>query len=144
MKGIDYMRQHLGQQQDRDRDALIAWLRSESRNGDISIDPSITSWCAGAMNAAERQAGNDGTGLLNAQSFKTYGTQVTNFKDAEEGDIVIFHFPFDNDWQGHVTYFERFNDDNTVTCLGGNQNHSVNESNYVSDYIVAIRRPSES
>ena len=140
MRGIDVMRQHIGQQQDRDNDALTTWFKAESHHGDLDIDPANVSWCACSVNAAERESGRPGTGLLNAQSFRTYGMKV-DIDNAQEGDILVFHFPFDSDWQGHVTYFvSRDDDSNTFRCLGGNQNHMVKESDYVQDYVTDVRR----
>lgn len=140
MRGIDVMKQHLGQQEVRDKKTLMAWFQANSINKDLMIDPSVTSWCACSVNAAEREAGNPGNGHLNAQSFKTYGKAV-NVDDAVEGDIVVFHFPFDNAWQGHVTYFVSWDDaDNKVKCLGGNQSNMVCYAEYIQDYITDIRR----
>lgn len=140
MQGIDIARKYLGLQEVRDKTAIIGFLASQARNKDIVIDPSVTSWCAAFMNACERASGNPGTGLLNAQSFNTYGSEITP-DDAQEGDILVFHFPFDSAWQGHVTYFVSWDDaDNLVKCLGGNQSNSVCYSNYVQDYIKHIRR----
>jgi len=140
MAGIDVARKFLGLQQVRNNRELRALLHSQAINGDIAIDPATTSWCAAWVNFCEREAGFHGTGLLNAQSFKTYGQKIDP-DDAKEGDILVFHFPFDSDWQGHVTYFESWDDaNNTVKCLGGNQNHSVAESNYIQDYVTDVRR----
>lgn len=142
MNGLDVARKYLGLQQNRDNAQLKALLRSQSIHGDIAIDPATTSWCAGWVNFCERESGKHGTGLLNAQSFKTYGAPIVDWDTAKEGDILVFHFPFDNAWQGHVTYFVSWDDAaNTVNCIGGNQNHAVSSSNYVQDYITDIRRP---
>src|SRR5690349_23658513 len=101
MRGIDIMRQHLGQQEVRDKSILMHWFEQNAHNKDICIDPAVTSWCAASMNAAEREAGYPGSGQLNAQSFKVYGQEVTDWDMAQEGDILVFHFPFDKPWQGH-------------------------------------------
>lgn len=142
MTGYDVMKAHLGLQEVRDKQQLMNWFQQESHNKDLCIDPAVTSWCACSVNAAERQAGNQGTGLLNAQSFRTYGTAVDNYDDAKQGDIIVFHFPFDSAWQGHVTYFDSWDDvDNKVKCLGGNQSNMVCFADYIQDYITDIRRP---
>lgn len=140
MSGIDVMRKHLGLQEVRDKTAIIAFLASQAHNKDIVIDPSVTSWCAAMINGCERAAGKPGTGLLNAQSFRTYGDAI-DIDDAQEGDIVVFHFPFDKDWQGHVTYFVSWDDaDNKVKCIGGNQSNMVCYAEYIQDYITDVRR----
>jgi uncharacterized protein (TIGR02594 family) len=140
MLGIEIAKKFIGLQEVTNNKELRALFHSQSIHGDLDIDPAKTSWCACWINFCERESGHPGNGHLNAQSFKTYGTKVDP-DDAKEGDILVFHFPSDSDWQGHVTYFVKYNDDsNTVTCLGGNQHDSVNESNYSQDYITDIRR----
>lgn len=140
MLGIEVMKQHLGQQEIRDRTVLKQFLASQAHNGDIAIDPARISWCAAMMNACERSVGNPGTGLLNARSFLTYGKPV-DADHAQEGDIVVFHFPFDDASHGHVTYFVEWDDaDNKIKCLGGNQSNMVKYSEYIQDYVVDIRR----
>lgn len=139
MLGIDVMRQHVGLQEVRDNKQIKAFLKSQSINGDIAIDPAQTPWCSAIMNACERYVGHITLGKLNARSWLTYGEHV-ELKDAKEGDIVIFDFGHDG-VHGHVSYFEFDNDAyNLVTCLGGNQHNCVNDSNYISNYIVDIRR----
>lgn len=140
MLGIDVAKKYIGLQEVRDNGKLRELLKLQAIDGDISIDPAQTSWCAAWVNFCERSVGNPGTGKLNAQSFLTYGEQIEE-EDAIEGDIVVFHFPFDNAWQGHVTYFESWSDNtNQVLCLGGNQSNMVKYSNYVQDYVKEIRR----
>lgn len=140
MAGIDEMKKHLGLQEVRDRKALMLWFAANAKNKDIMVDPSVTSWCAASMNAAERAAGKPGNSHLNAQSFRTYGTKV-ELDDAQEGDIVVFHFPFDQPWQGHVTYFVSWDDvDNKVKCIGGNQSNMICYAEYIQDYVTDIRR----
>lgn len=138
---VEFMRTMIGLNEVDNREELMGILRKYAINGDIAIDPSKTSWCAASVNACEREGGNKGTGKLNAQSFLTYGEDVENWDDAKEGDIVVFHFPSDLDWQGHVTYFIEWDDNNNaVKCLGGNQRNGVNIASYSQDYIKAIRR----
>lgn len=142
MKGIVIAHKYLGLQEVRDNKQLKALLHSQSIHGDIAIDPAKVSWCAAWINFCEREVGHKGTGKLNAQSFKTYGNPVKDFDDAKDGDIVIFHFPSDASWQGHVSYFSSWEDaDNKVSCLGGNQHNCVDYSSYIQDYITDIRRP---
>lgn len=140
MDGIDIAKEKIGSHEVREKENLRHFFKTYARSGDIDIDPSKTSWCAAFINACERAVGYPGTGKLNAQSFNTYGKEV-NQDDAQEGDIVVFHFASDEDWQGHVTYFVEWDDDtNTVKCLGGNQDNQVKYSNYSQDAIRHIRR----
>ena len=140
MLGIDILKQHLGQQEVRDNKALKTWLKSQAINKDIAIDPAKISWCSAAINACEREVGHKGTGSLLAQSWLKWGTKV-NPDDAQEGDVIIFHFPFNLAWQGHVGYFVEWDDeDNKVKCLGGNQQNMVCYAEYIQDYIIGIRR----
>lgn len=139
-KGIDILKPLVGLQEVRDNEKIKELLASKAINGDIAIDPAKISWCAATINYAERSVGNPGTGELNAQSFNTYGKEV-GWDEAEEGDIVVFHFSFDADWQGHVTYFVKWDDENnSVECLGGNQSDSIKYSAYSQDSIKHIRR----
>lgn len=140
MLGIDVAKQYLGLQERDDRSELMSLLRSKSRGGDINIDPSRTPWCAAFVNFCERSVGNSGSGRLNAQSFRTYGSEVED-EDWQRGDIVVFHFPSDSPANGHVTYIDSWNDTaGTVTCLGGNQHDSVEYSTYSQEYVQAVRR----
>jgi uncharacterized protein (TIGR02594 family) len=141
MTPIEVAKTKLGLSEDTDTAAIMAFLKEWAHNGDIAIDPSKESWCAAFMNATQRAGGKPGNGHLNAQSFLTYGTDIDDWDDAVEGDIVVFHFPSDQAWQGHVTYFMKWNDDaNGVDCLGGNQSNHVKISTFSQDYVKAIRR----
>ncbi len=140
MIGLDVAKKYVGLHEVRDNKQIKALLKSQALNGDIAIDPATTSWCAAWMNFCERESGQKGTGALNAQSFLKYGTRIKE-DDAVAGDIIVFHFAEDADWQGHVTYFVSWDDDsNTVKCLGGNQHDSVDYSVYSQNFIQAICR----
>ncbi len=145
MKGIDILKNHIGQNITDDWRTLNDFIDEEAINGDIRLDVRTTSWCAGTINVCERIVGNPGTGSLLALSFLKYGESTTDKDDnyqAQEGDIVVFQWPNEEGTgHGHVTYFVSFNDsNNTVRCLGGNQEHSVKYSDYSQDYILDIRR----
>ncbi len=122
-----------------DSQELMHLFKTNSIKNDIALDPLHTPWCAAFVNLCERQAGHKGTGLVSARSFLNYGIDVPEEK-AEEGDIVIFSRG-NSSWQGHVTYFVRWNDDEgTVECLGGNQSDKVCIAAYPQDHILGIRR----
>jgi len=140
MIGIDVAKKYLGLQEVKDNKQIKALLKSQAIHSDIAIDPAQTSWCAAWINFCEREVGNPGTGQLLANSFKHYGNEI-DADDAQEGDIIVFHFPSDSPGHGHVTYFVEWNDaNNTLKCLGGNQHNMVDYSSYIQDYVVAIRR----
>lgn len=139
MRGIDVCRSHLGLDENIDRKEIMILLSTQAHNNDINIDPSKTSWCAAWMNFCERSAGNLGSGKLNAQSYNVYGHEISP-SDIKEGDILIFHFPSDNDWQGHVTYFSKYIDPDLIQCIGGNQNNKICLMNYHKQYLKHIRR----
>lgn len=141
MKSIEIAKKYIGLQEVRDNKQLSALLKSQAIRGDIAIDPAKVAWCAGFVNFCEREAGNKGNGNLMARSFESYGQEI-DWDDAQEGDIITFHFPNQPKENGHVAFFVRWYDDNnTVTVLGGNQNNKVCYNNYNQDDITAIRRP---
>lgn len=143
MRGIDVARTKLGLEEARDKKALMEFFKKHAIKGDIELDPSKLPWCAAFVNACEREAGNKGTGKLNARSFLEYGTKV-ELKDIKEGDILIFKRGTGAaaTWQGHVTYFVGFQSGTrNAVCLGGNQNNRVCEALYSLDSLLGIRRP---
>ncbi len=140
MTGFECAKKYLGLEEVRDKAQLEALFKTYSHNHDMQVDPQETSWCADFMNCTQREAGGEGTGRLNAQSFKTYGTPVSD-DDWRQGDILVFKFPSDQEWQGHVTYLNSWDDaNNVVNCLGGNQSNKVCYANYSQDYVVSVRR----
>jgi len=140
MIGIDIARNYIGLEEVRDNKKIRDLLVSQSIHGDISIDPAKTSWCAAWINFCERSVGNPGTGALNAQSFNDYGHPVDD-ADVKEGDVIVFHFPDDKPWQGHVTYFNGWlRSVEKVSCIGGNQSNKVDVAEYSMHYVTHIRR----
>lgn len=126
----------------RDREKLMHLFKQ----GGFDLDPVTTAWCAVFVNSLEVAFGNLGTGKENARSFTTYGMQVdhqdgNDLSDVEEGDIVVFRRG-NNSFEGHVTFFVRWVDDQTMECLGGNQgpNRSVCYENKPIDMVITVRR----
>ena len=138
MNGYDVAVTKIGLDEVKNNAAIREFLKAHAISGDIDINPARISWCAAFVNACEREAGKKGTGALNAQSFKSYGEEVSE-DDISHGDIVVFHFPQDKPWQGHVTYFDSWDGDDIV-CLGGNQKNMVRKSVYSYDYVTNVRR----
>lgn len=136
--GIEVAKHYLSLNSTKDRAQIMELLKSQG--SDIAIDPKTIAWCSAWMNFCERSVGNKTLGKLNAKSWLTYGVEVSE-EDAQEGDIVIFHWPEEPEANGHVTYFVSWDDsDNLVDCLGGNQSDSIRYSNYDQADIIGIRR----
>lgn len=146
----DELKKLLGKHEVRDNKILKDWLKKYAVKGDISIDPKDTAWCAAAVNAAERAAGNEGNGKLNARSFLTYKTAVYDKAKgigkpdlAKKGDIAIFERG-GSTWMGHVAYVDglEIGKDGTklVRTLGGNQSDSVSIGWYPVSRLLGIRR----
>ena len=102
----------------------------------VGFNTEKTPWCAGFINAIEKQCGRKGTGKLLARSFLNYGKPTAIPKI---GDIVVFKRG-NSSWQGHVGYF--ITDDATsITCLGGNQSDKVCYAKYPRTSVLGFRRP---
>ncbi len=135
MSGIEEAKKWLGIDERSGRLPLM----SAFKQAGINLDPKTTPWCAAFVNAMEVAAGHEGNGQVNARSFLTYGKGIEE-EHAMEGDILIFSRG-NNSWQGHVTYFVEWNDENnTVKVLGGNQADKVCYAYYNQSNIIGIRR----
>jgi uncharacterized protein (TIGR02594 family) len=82
----------------------------------LNVDPRVTPWCAGFVNAVLGAEGIKGTGSLAARSFMQFGSATTNPK---VGDIVVFGRG-DPD-HGHVGFFQGYDANGRILVLGGNQ-----------------------
>lgn len=101
----------------------------------LGFDPSETPWCAGFLNAIERQQGRAGTGELTARSYLKYGEAIDS---PIRGDIVVFKRG-NSSWEGHVAIFIHRRNGN-VYVLGGNQDNSVSLKNYPAKDVLGYRR----
>lgn len=135
MSGYLNLKAKLGLREVRDRDKLQSWFKSQG----IICNPQTTPWCAAAVHTAEREAGNKTSGNLMARSFLKYGKKV-DLKDAVEGDIVIFARG-SNGYSGHVGYFVKQVDSDTILVLGGNQADMVCLQHYSTDRLLGVRCP---
>lgn len=136
MRGIDVAKKYLGLSETKDRLKLMAFFKLAG----FVFDPSKQPWCAIMVNSCEKAVGNPGTGKANARSFNTYGTEVEDWDDAQEGDICLFTRGTST-WQGHVAYFLKWQDPDYVQVLGGNQTDMVTIDSKHQDTLIAIRRP---
>lgn len=113
-------------------DKLTDFLKNNGQN----IDPTETAWCAAFVNATLNEAGLNGTGLLNAKSFLSWGEEVT---EPVKGDIVVLERGT-SAWQGHVGFFQGFDSDGNIMILGGNQGDAVSITSYPASRLLGYRR----
>jgi len=131
-------RYYLGMDETRHRELMKAIM---------GVDPVTTEWCAAFVNMIlleNRLPTSESVSehYLLARSFLEYGEEVI---EPEAGDIVIFPRG-DTDWQGHVGFYVETVESNGITyykILGGNQDDSVNVTNYRADKAIGIRRAAE-
>lgn len=123
----------LGMNERDQRSALTEYLA----NGGVSLDPSVTAWCAAYVNATLAQSGQKGTGSNMARSFETWGSEV---KDPQRGDLAVFSRGDPSGPMGHVGFFDGYNEDGTIRVLGGNQGDGVSISSYSPDQLLSFRR----
>ena len=150
MKSYNELKKLLGKHEVKDNKIIKDWLKKYAVKGDIAIDPKDTAWCAAAVNAAERAAGNAGNGKLNARSFLTYGTVVYDKAKgigkpelAKKGDICIFERG-GSTWTGHVGFVDGLetakDGSKLVRVLGGNQGNAVSIGWYQQSRLLGVRR----
>jgi len=130
-----YAASYVGLNERNDRD-LIRQL--------TGVDPVRTEWCAAFTNAILSQNNIEGSDSVSdnplmARSFLEWGESVS---EPQRGDIVVFRRG-NSGWQGHVAFYlgtvER--DGRTYyRVLGGNQNNSINVSEYPIEIVLGIRR----
>jgi uncharacterized protein (TIGR02594 family) len=114
-----------------------AQLRDFMETGGANLDPVTAAWCAAFVNASLGHAGVEGTGKLNARSFLDWGQPV---EQPRRGDVAVFSRGDPNGWQGHVGFFDGYNEDGTIRVLGGNQGDAVSYANYSPNALLGFRR----
>ena len=110
----------------------------------VGVDPVRTEWCAAfvnAMLASQDMPGSDSVSdyPLMARSFLYWGESVDH---AQVGDIMVFSRGRNN-WQGHVGFYIGTVNRNGLIyykILGGNQNNSINITEYPANRLLGIRR----
>lgn len=112
-------------------------LQEYMANGGQRLDPATTAWCAAFVNATLQQSGVEGTGRLNARSYLDWGQEVSQ---PQRGDVAVFSRGDPNGWQGHVGFFDGYNEDGTIRVLGGNQGDAVSIANYDANSLLGFRR----
>ena len=110
----------------------------------MGIDPVRTEWCAAFINTVLNLSNIRGSESISdtplmARSFLKWGLSVN---EPQRGDIVVFERG-NSGWQGHVAIYmgtvER-NGKFYYRTLGGNQNNSINVSEYPVSKLLGIRR----
>ena len=103
-----------------------------------SVKDDETAWCSIFLNWVAKKSGVKGSNKMNARSWLTVGTKVTN---PEPGDVVVYWRESINSWKGHVGIFMGFSKDGSrVYTLGGNQGNAVSISAYKADEVLGYRR----
>lgn len=125
--------QQIGLNEGDQKAALSDYLNTGGQN----LDPATTAWCAAFVNATLNQSGAQGTNKLNARSYLDWGTPVD---EPQRGDVAVFSRGDPNGWQGHVGFFDGYNDDGTIRVLGGNQKDAVSIASYDANSLLGFRR----
>lgn len=95
-----------------------------------------TAWCSAFINYLAKVNGCEYSNKLDARSWLNIGANIPN---PDVGDIVIFWRESLASWKGHVgLYMGHFND--SVYCLGGNQDNSVCIKPYPLNRLLGFRR----
>lgn len=128
---------YLGLSEERNNDnvTLSRFIRTAAG---IDIDPAKTAWCAAFIDAVLHASGQGGgTGKLNARSYLDWGTPVTT---PVRGDVVVISRGNPNGWEGHVGFFEGYDENGNIRILGGNQSNQVSVQSYPADRLLGFRR----
>jgi len=128
----------------KDNPEIVSWFKFT--NLDRAEWHDSTAWCAVTQNAALELNGEKGTRSAAALSFAPWGHEV-DWNDALPGDMVIFEW---TDSDGNVTghHVAQFveQQENIVTCLGGNQLnpptgfHEVSIKTFSKNSVINVRR----
>lgn len=132
-KAYELAGRQLGMNENEQRDALKKYMS----DGGVGLDPAVTAWCAGYVNASLAQAGMQGTGSNMARSFMNWGTGVS---DPRKGDLAVFSRGDPKGPYGHVGFFEGYDKDGNIIVLGGNQNDAVSRQTYEAERLLGFRR----
>jgi len=114
-----------------------AALQDYLTTGGENLDPATTAWCAAFVNATLQQSGQTGTGKLNARSYMDWGQAVDQ---PQRGDVAVFSRGDPSGWQGHVGFFDGYDDNGRIRVLGGNQGDAVSVASYDPASLLGFRR----
>lgn len=114
----------------------VVKMYADSGNSWVKDDE--TPWCAAFVGSVLAQCGIKGTGKLNARSYLDWGQKV-DLKDAKQGDIVILTRG-NSKTQGHVAFFDSWQNNGSVNLLGGNQGDKVSVAPFGVSRVIGVRR----
>jgi len=131
---MDWMREHRGevQQTGATPTAFTEEIFSHTNFG--PLHGSTPESCAATVCAALEESGYRSTRSAAAMSYRSYGTPC----ELKPGCIVVYQWPSGGH---HVDFCDAILDSDTVRGLGGNQGHSLQDSNFLRKFIVATRWP---
>ena len=93
-------------------------------------------WCSAFACFIIEKCGLKSTNNRSARSWLKWGVETQTPK---RGDLVIFWRGSVDSWQGHVAFFDRFDENGNVRCLGGNQKDEVCVSTYLRNRVIGFR-----
>jgi hypothetical protein len=129
---MDWMRRHRGEVQ---RTGVKPTAFTEEIFRHTTFGPlkgTTPESCAATVCAALEETGYKSTHSAAAASYLSYGTACP----LKPGCIIVFRWP---SGAHHVDFCDAIVDTDTVRGLGGNQGHSLQDSDYLVRYIVATR-----
>jgi uncharacterized protein (TIGR02594 family) len=121
-----------GLSETRDKSALGELFKQAN----VNVDPEMTAWCAAFVNAVLGANGIKGTGSLSARSFLNFGKETTS---PNPGDVVVLRRG-KNEAQGHVGFFQGYDDKGGVRVLGGNTGDKVATSTFKASDVLSYRQ----
>lgn len=134
MRWMDWMRQHRGEIQltGAKPTPFTEEIFKHTTFGPLNgVTPES---CAATVCAALEENGYKSTHSAAAVSYMSYGTEC----DLQPGCVIVFRWPGGGH---HVDFCDQIIDQHTVRGLGGNQGHSLRDSDFLRQYIVATRWP---
>jgi uncharacterized protein (TIGR02594 family) len=102
----------------------------------------VTSWCAAFVNWCLMKAGAPHLGYATARSWLNFGTPLE--KPVEGCITIVKPSNSTGSTTGHVAFYVRdwkSKHNGGVVLLGGNQGHSLNETNFSQASVVGFRWP---
>jgi kumamolisin len=134
MPWMDWMRSHRGEMQQTGAKPTTFTEEIFKHTTFGPLNGTTPESCAATVCAALEETGYKSTHSAAAASYMSYGAKC----DLKPGCVVVFRWP---NGQHHVDFCDAIIDNATVRGLGGNQGHSLQDSDYSSKYIVATRWP---
>lgn len=128
---MDLAKHELGISETKDPERVRTYLRA-TRLPQEYIQPS-TPWCGGFMSYILEQAGYKSMRTASALDYLNYGIPIS---EPKYGCIIIYQ----RAGGGHVHFYEASNS-LTYLGIGGNQNNSVCELNYLKARALGFRWP---